>query len=258
MNSRRLSLVLEWIEIPAGEFVMGTPVEEVESLIKQYKSLGFKYEAPQRYVYLETYEISKYPVTNRQFMEFVRATGSSYGAWPYGSRDDFPDHPAAYVNLGEALAFCDWAGCRLPAEAEWEKAARGPHGLRYPWGNKWDKDRCNSRENSLMMTTPVGQYPQGASPYGVYDMAGNAWEWTSGWLVADILSCAWWAWKSPRWDPLERGEWLDVRLESAERYPVLRGGSTNTNEIGVRCAFRLVGYQPRIRGDFFGFRCIRL
>jgi formylglycine-generating enzyme required for sulfatase activity len=248
----------EWTEIPAGEFLMGTPEDEVEQLVQKYKSVCFRHEVPQRRVYADTFEISKYPVTNAQFTEFVRATGHSRGVWPYESYDDFPDHPVAWVNLYEAQAFCQWARCRLPTEAEWEKAARGPDGFRYPWGNEWEDDRCNSRESGLMMTTPVGQYPQGASPYGVHDMAGNVWEWTSGWLISDVIPAVWWAWESPRWDPVEHGEWLDERLDCARSFPILRGGGTNSNRIGVRCAFRLIGYEPRTWGDFFGFRCVKL
>jgi formylglycine-generating enzyme required for sulfatase activity len=223
-------------------------------LMEKHKSASFRHEAPQRAVYLPDFQISKYPVTNAQYKAFVDATGRG-APWDYPK--DKADHPVTRVNLRAAWAFCHWAGCRLPTEVEWEKAARGTDGREYPWGNEWREGCCNSREANVLGTTPVGYYEAGASPYGVYDMAGNAWEWTDGWLISDVVPLVWWAEGSSRWDSAKYGERMDRQYKSALNWPVLRGGGIDSNRLGVRCAFRLIGYEPFIDGDFFGFRCVR-
>jgi len=174
----------EMIVIPAGKFLMGTTEEQAEALASQY---GYHVswlsgEVPQREVELPAFAIGKYPVTVRQFAEFCEAT--DYARRPQWRGQDPPanllNHPVVGVNQADALAYCEWAGKRLPSEAEWEKAARGPEGLMFPWGNEFDPDACNwnrNREGGGFRLAPVDAHPKGASPYGVMDMCGNAAEW---------------------------------------------------------------------------------
>jgi len=194
----------EMLYIPAGEFLMG---EE------------------RRPVYVEAFYIDKYPVTNAEYKRFVDATGYPMpmhwrsGNYPEGKAD----HPVTQVNWDDAAAYAQWAGKRLPTEEEWEKAARGTDGRIYPWGDEWDKDRANTCETRIFDTTPVGKFsPQGDSPYGVADMSGNVWEWTTG----------------------TGGRVLQP----------LRGGTWDATHDSARCFSRLP-YTPRRRNDYIGFRC---
>ena len=162
--------------IPAGEFLMGSD--------KRKDKEARDNELPQHRVRLEEYAIGKYPLTVAEYGMFVEAT---HRAAPrdWDTQKKRPEHPVVYVSWEDVQAYAKWLGevtgekWRLPSEAEWEKAARGTDGRIYPWGNEWDASRANTWEKGPHETTPVGSYPQGASPYGVMDMAGNVWEWTN-------------------------------------------------------------------------------
>jgi formylglycine-generating enzyme required for sulfatase activity len=226
----------EWVHIPEGSFWMGgegpydgRPVHKLE---------------------LPEYWISKVPVTNAQYHLFTKAT--SHGASEDWQADRPPKglegHPVVNVSWHDAQAYCHWLGeatgkrIGLPSEAEWEKAARGEKDRRaYPWGDRFEAIRCNCPELGLWATTPVGVFPDGASPYGCLDMSGNVWEWTRS-LHGDY--------PYPN-DPEGRRAREDPR-EDGRR--VLRGGAFHGADL-LRCASR-DRREPDDRGGLIGFRVV--
>ncbi|MGV8119091.1 MAG: SUMF1/EgtB/PvdO family nonheme iron enzyme [Candidatus Xenobiia bacterium LiM19] len=219
----------DMILIPAGEFLMGSPA-----------GTGRDDERPQHKVYLDAFYICKYQVTNGQFARFVEETGyKPAGNWKEYAKWGRETHPVVNVTWNDAAAYCNWAGGKLPTEAQWERAARGTDGRIYPWGNEWDASRCNSNSSG---TIPVGSFPSGASPCGCMDMAGNVWEWCSDWYGEDYYG------NSPSRNPGGPG---------SRNYRVLRGGSWDcADAVGFRCAFRLRN-TPGDRGSNCGFRVCR-
>lgn len=172
----------EMVLIPAGEFTMGLTEAQLEDVEKLGGSKARNGNAlPARKVNLPAYQIDKYEVTNEDYKKFVDATGHTPpehwegGAIPAGKGK----HPVVFVTMEDAKAYAKWAGKRLPTEAEWEKAARGTDGRLFPWGNKFERKHANTDETGIGGTAPVGKFEKGKSPYGVYDMAGSVWEWTS-------------------------------------------------------------------------------
>ncbi len=172
--------------IPAGPFLMGT--DEVDT-DQEALSVGFPHpwyedEHPLRTIDLPAFYIGQYEVTNTEYQEFVKAGYHPPPDWVNGA---FPAGraalPVVYVSWYEAMDYCRWRQMRLPTEAEWEKAARGPKGLKYPWGDVFDPARANIATGPSLAgsTRAAGQYDAGTSPYGVYDMIGNVWEWTDSW-----------------------------------------------------------------------------
>ncbi|MFC2015812.1 SUMF1/EgtB/PvdO family nonheme iron enzyme [Chloroflexota bacterium] len=227
------------VYVPAGEFTMGS--NETDD------------EKPVHTVTLDAFWIDRTEVTNVQYGKCVEAgactaaaDSSSYSRSSYYGNSSFDNYPVIYVNWSQASDYCRWAGARLPAEAEWEKAARGSDGRVYPWGNGDPScDRANSYDDDkgdhcVGDTTEVGSYPSGASPYGALDMAGNVWEWVADWYDSDYYS------QSPASNP---------QGPNSGKYRVLRGGSWNDNWYGVRAANRNVG-NPTRRGNYLGFRCV--
>jgi len=232
----------DWVTIPAGEFLMGSD--------KQKDSMAYDDETPQHKLYLPEYRIARVPVTNVQYMAFVKATDHKAPShWENGRIPaDKEDHPVVNVTWHDALAFCQWAGVRLPSEAEWEKAARGTDGRIWPWGSNEPTDKlCNFNRN-VGHTTPVGAYPAGASPYGCLDMTGNVWEWTISLWGKEVNKPDY----SYPYDPDDGREALDAP-DAVRR--TLRGGSWYVDARFVRCAYRLRN-PPLDRDVNGGFRVL--
>lgn len=218
---------LDLVRIPAGEFLMGSdPVKD------EYAGDA---EQPQHRVYISEFYIGKYPVTNEQYAVFVKAT--KYKVPGHWEKDKIPpgqeNHPVVMVAWEDTTAFCEWLSqetartFRLPTETEWEKAARGTDGRIYPWGNQWDKSRLNGTGWKSRGTTPVGQYsPEGDSPYGSVDMAGNVWECCSDW--SDMQA----------YQRRTKSNLKDPQGSKQSNYRVIRGGSFGSNEGLTRCACR--------------------
>ncbi len=231
---------MEFVRVPAGKFLMGS---------KDDDPLASDDEKPQHTIEIPyDYWMARYPVTNEQFAKFVRAAAYKFDL--YSNWKKKADHPVAGVAWHDATAFFKWLNeqlrsdlgklvLRLPTEAEWEKAARGTDGRIYPWGNEFDKNKCNSGEGSKGDTTPVGAYsPQGDSLYGCADMAGNVWEWVHS------LS------KKYPYNPRDGRE-----NAASTAYRVLRGGAFSSSERVVRCAYRNWN-NPNLRLRLSGFRLV--
>jgi serine/threonine-protein kinase len=254
--------------VPTGNFTMGSD------------SSSFANERPAHTVFLDSYWIDQTEVTNAMFSTFVDQSGyqtdaekigSSYvynpdsgssglvqGAdWqhplgPDSSLLDLNDHPVVHVSWNDSLAYCEWAGRRLPTEAEWEKAARGTDGRTFPWGNDFNGTLLNSADVNLgagrgnssfddgfQLTSPVGNYPLGISPYGALDMAGNAWEWVNDWVDEAYYQ------SPPSSNP--GGPTSGI-------YHVVRGGSWHDPQDGQRVTYR--GWaSPDDKDITLGFRC---
>lgn len=174
---------ITWVHIPAGLFLRGCPEEFIRRIESKYPQLrtGVYRTYPVRKEPLDEFWISQTPITNAQYHAFVKETGHRYSAgWrgttpPYQSAD--AHKPVTGVTWFDSVDFVNWLGARLPARAEYEKACRGEDGFLYPWGNEFGTHRCNSDEGGVGQLTPVDNFPQGASPYGVLDLVGNVWEW---------------------------------------------------------------------------------
>lgn len=136
----------------------------------------FKSGEAMKTVSVKTFHVDKYEVTNKSFAKFSKDWETPSGR---------ENHPAVEVTYFDAEAYCKSVGKRLPTALEWEKAARGSDGRVYPWGNDFDSAKANTADSEAGSTVAVGSYKSGASPYGVYDMSGNVWEWVDGWSGDD-------------------------------------------------------------------------
>jgi len=223
---RRAGMVL----IEAGEFWMGS-------------NDGRENEKPRRRVYLDGFYIDRYEVTNSQYEKFMKATGHEAPEFWSDWSSNEPEQPVVGVSWHDAEAYCKWAGRRLPTEAEWEKAARGTDGRKYPWGNgEPDGSKANYYFWWIFFTRTahVGSYPKGVSPYGVHDMAGNVWEWVADWYGESYYQ------RAPSRNP---------NGPEFGPYRVLRGGAwliAFYNDL--RSSYRHAE-NPTYRHHYLGFRC---
>lgn len=217
------------VYVPAGSFLMGS-------------ADGGTDEQPVHEVYLDAFWIDQTEVTNAQYGLCVQEDVCALPTDPSSFNDIlYAHHPVIFVDWKAAQTYCQWAGRRLPTEAEWEKAARGTDGRIYPWGNESDCSRANFWDCPQFETTsPVGSYgDRGVSPYGAYDMAGNVWEWVFDWYAPDYYQ------DSPTRNPTGPTSGI---------YHVWRGGSWNCNQTSARSAGR-GNFNPDYWRDLIGFRC---
>ncbi len=213
----------DMIAIPGGEFMMG-------------RDDGNQYESPAHRVTVEPFLIDKYEVTNEQYSQFVRQTRRQPPThWPRGQYQiGKATHPVVNVSWFDAKDYCEWASKRLPTEKEWEFAARGKEGRLYPYGNEWKPRFSNAREVGLEEPQPVGSYPEGVSPFGIFDMAGNVAEW-----VADDYK------PYPNSSgPVDEGN------------KIIRGGGFKVFAREQTATDRFFDH-PNVMYDFIGFRCAK-
>ena len=220
----------DMVLIPAGEFIMGTDDR-------------LRDEKPLHVVYINSFSIDKFEVTNEAYKIFVDATG--HPAPDNWKENKYPagkgKHSVIFVDWNDANAYCRWSGKRLPRETEWEKAARGADGRIYPWGNTWDMNKSNNPLRGHEGTMPVGSFENGKSPYGLYDMSGNVWEWVDDYYV-----------------PHPGSDY--VSPEFGTKYRMLKGGSwwdCSFYSCGISApVFNRAFFAPSTRNDSFGFRCV--
>ena len=219
--------------VPAGEFIMGS-------------SAGDPDERPVRKVYVDAFFIDKHQMSVGKYGTFLDATAHEAPAdWDVMSKSIHQKRPVVNVDWADADAYCRWAGKRLPTEAEWEKAARGMDGRTYPWGNEIPTDlHANMKKeiwNNHVVLTPVGTYEAGKSPYGVYDMAGNVWEWVNDWYSQDYYKTG--PLRNPTGPPTGSSK-------------VVRGGSWGSSPKDLRSANR-DSRLPSFGSLGTGFRCAK-
>jgi formylglycine-generating enzyme required for sulfatase activity len=267
------------VEVPAGPFLRGSTDEDIAYFVElcdQHDSGciadNFLDEQPAREVTLSAFWIDQFEVSNRQFQAFVEETeyrtvaeerGSSTvwddaerslidmpgATWqhPEGPDSDIAermDHPVVHVAWEDAQAYCTFLGKRLPTEAEWEKAARGPDGWRFPWGNTWEPENVNSVLPTEVAegTEPTTSFPQGRSPYHAQHMLGNVFEWTADWYDPYYYETA------PETDPIQTDDESQLR--------VTRGGGWATRAGFLHAGWRRI-VAPDMTNNTTGFRCVR-
>jgi len=260
----RATDLMPMVRVPAGEFEMGSGEREIDAALEacnryygECQRPWFEVERPAHIVALDTFWIDQTEVTNGQFGRCVAASacappvsaGSSTRASYFGVAA-FDSYPVVNVTWEHARTYCEWAGARLPTEAEWEYAARGPRGRRFPWGDEYDGTRLNSCDSQCTErwaerafddghrdTAPVGSYPAGASWCGALDMAGNAWEWTADWFAPY---------------PAERQ--VNPRGPASGTERAVRGEAADGTRALTRSAARH-GMSPSHTYAYTGFRC---
>jgi eukaryotic-like serine/threonine-protein kinase len=218
------------VYVPAGSFLMGSAAGDPDA---------YSDEFPQHEVSLNAFWLDQTEVTNEQYESCMADGECRDSAYANDARWNGSIRPVVGVSWNDAADYCAWAGGRLPTEAQWEYAARGPESLKYPWGNSAPSDTLLNYNNNIGRTTDVGSYPDGESWIGALDMAGNVWEWVADWYDSDYYI------DSPEENPAG---------PSSGQYKVLRGGSWYLNARYVRGANRY-SLTATSRSTFIGFRC---
>ena len=214
------------VKVPAGKFLMGSP-----------EGQGEAHEQPQREVYVSEFLIDKTEVTWRQYKKFAEAERMSLPPEPlWGTPGNYPVSSTIW---SEAKSYCNWAGGRLPSEAEWEKSARGVDGRVYSWGDKWDPTLCNSIAGGEHRPEAVGSFPNCISPYGLLDMSGSLWEWVDDFYDENYYI---------------QNESENPRGPEFGRDRVKRGSNWMNHPATFRVAFRAKS-SPTWRNVHHGFRC---
>jgi len=256
---------MQQVFVPAGEFIMGWEGTDATTEVLPGPFPDFL----EHTVYVDSYWIDQHPVTNGQYQRCVDAgacrpckqNNIPPPGIDYFTSSQYADYPVVNVSWYMARDYCAWAGRRLPSEAEWEKAARGTDGRKYPWGNEpYSEDKANicdkhcppsvrgtianpNFDDGYAGPSPVGNYPAGASPYGALDMAGNVWEWTS---------------TAARFYPYDANDGREAEYDKAdgEKWPerILRGGPWSNGITYQRSSFRYRAV-PIYWNMNMGFRC---
>ena len=259
--AQQVLTTIEWVSIPESTFLMGSTPEETKAAYEDAKLRSsmleqhtFHAELPRHPVYLSTYEISRYEITNAQYRAFVEATDRPTPRGHNGEETwadealNGDTQPVVGVTWFDAQAFAEWIGGSLPTEAQWERAARGAEGRTYPWGNTPPKARQHANfARRYNHPIPVGQFPKGESPNGIADLAGNVWEW-----CLDEYSPTFYQQHSggtPQ-DP------LNLRFRDVLRARVIRGGAWDVGRAFLRSSLRFKFY-PLDSTHTIGFRVVR-
>ena len=259
--AQQVLATIEWVSIPEGTFLMGSTPEETKAAYEDAKLRSsmleqhtFHAELPRHSVYLSTYEISRYEITNAQYRAFVKATNRPTPRGHNGE-ETWADEtlsgdtqPVVGVTWFDAQAFAEWIGGSLPTEAQWERAARGAEGRTYPWGNTPPKARQHANfARRYNRPIPVGQFPKGESPNGIADLAGNVWEW-----CLDEYSPTFYQQHNggTSQDP------LNLQFRDVLRARVIRGGAWDVGRAFLRSSLRFKFY-PLDSTHTIGFRVVR-
>lgn len=222
----------------------------------------FDDEAPAKMIYLSSYYMDKFEVSNRDYTEFIKATDHPAPAYWDHHLLNQPHQPVTGVNWFDANAYCHWANKRLPTEAEWEKAARGPAGSTYPWGNNLDYSKANfakGKSGQRDVTASVDAYPEGKSYYGVYNMAGNVFEWVQDWYDSKYYRAD--NTRNPKGPQLELKAGMNKKSETLApilKKKVIRGGSWFAPAQSITTTHRF--WNDPMNNSYgvgLGFRCAR-
>ena len=259
-SAQEVLAAIEWVSIPEGTFLMGSTPEEAKAAYEDAKLRSsmleqhtFDAELPQHQVYLSTYQISRYEITNAQYRAFIEATDRPMPRGHNGEETwadetlNGDTQPVVGVTWFDAQAFAEWVGGSLPTEAQWERAARGTETRTYPWGDTPPRARQHAnfarRYNRPMS---VGQFPKGASPDGIADLAGNVWEW-----CLDEYSPT--AYQRNSGD-VSRNP-INLRFRDVLHARVIRGGAWDVGRAFLRSSLRFKFY-PLDSTHTIGFRVV--